>query len=251
MVSFSDIRAEIGTCIGFYTRIPVAETALPQRGFAAAQWAAPIAGAVVALSGWVVWQAAASCGLEAGPAAALALGAVMLVTGSLHEDGLADTADGLGGGRTRERKLEIMRDSRIGTYGAAALAMSMLLRWSALAEIRDGLDVLLALLAAHMMSRALIPAFLAVVPPARADGLSAGVGSVDVNTAAIAGLLGIGALCLLGLGAAVAAAVLLGAIFITFRRLCISQIGGQTGDTLGALQQFGEVAVLMVAAAVA
>ena len=61
----------------------------------------------------------------------------MLATGCLHEDGLSDVADGFGGGKTRERKLEIMRDSRIGAYGACALVLSVLLRWSALADLAD------------------------------------------------------------------------------------------------------------------
>ena len=74
-------------------------------------------------------------GLSPSVAAALALAAAMLATGCLHEDGLSDVADGFGGGKTRERKLEIMRDSRIGAYGAAALVMSVLIRWSALADL--------------------------------------------------------------------------------------------------------------------
>src|SRR6516162_2489519 len=81
-------------------------------------------------------------------AAALALAAGMVVTGCLHEDGLADTADGFGGS-DRERRLEIMRDSRLGTYGACALLISLLLRWSALASIADARAVALALVAAH------------------------------------------------------------------------------------------------------
>src|SRR5690606_40192087 len=110
-------------------------------------------------------------GLPSGPAAALALAAAMLMTGCLHEDGLSDVADGIGGGSTRERKLEIMRDSRIGSYGTAALVISLLLRWSALAALAGPAQVFAAFIAAHCASRALPGALMHVLPPARADGL--------------------------------------------------------------------------------
>ena len=87
------------------------------------------------------------------------------------------------------------------------------------------------------------------MPPARADGLSAGAGTVTQGTALAGGVLGAVALLALGIGAALAAIVLLGLIFAGFRALCLKQIGGQTGDTVGALQQFGEIAVLLVASA--
>ncbi|MBN8881520.1 MAG: adenosylcobinamide-GDP ribazoletransferase, partial [Salana multivorans] len=101
---------------------------------------------------------------------ALALAAGMAATGCLHEDGLSDVADGFGGGKTREHKLEIMRDSRIGTYGTAALGLSLLLRWSALAGLAGPVEVLAALIAAHCASRALLGAFMHLLPRARADG---------------------------------------------------------------------------------
>src|SRR5262249_56590715 len=99
-------------------------------------------------------------------AAALALLATLLITGCLHEDGLADTADGLGGGSDRARKLEIMRDSRLGTYGACALMMSLLLRWAALAAIASPVAVTSSLIAAHASARAALPAIMRFVPPA-------------------------------------------------------------------------------------
>jgi adenosylcobinamide-GDP ribazoletransferase len=189
-------------------------------------------------------------GLAAGPAAALALAATMAATGCLHEDGLSDTADGFGGGKDREKKLEIMRDSRIGTYGACALVFSILLRWSAISDLGGPAAVFCGLIAAHAASRALLPAFMRMLPPARTDGLSAGVGSISADTALSAAALGALALLALGLSGAIAAALCLGIVFFLFRSLCLSQIGGQTGDTTGALQQAGEVAVLLVASAV-
>ena len=189
-------------------------------------------------------------GIDARPAALLALATTTLITGALHEDGLADAADGLGGGRTRERKLDIMRDSRIGSYGACALILSFGLRWSALAAIANPWLVMLALASAHAAARAGVPAFMSLVPPARLDGLSASAGAPPGRSVAVA--FGIGTLCLalaLGPGKALVGLVLLSLAGLILARLAIRQIGGQTGDILGAFEQTGEILILLVAAA--
>jgi adenosylcobinamide-GDP ribazoletransferase len=241
---------DVALCLVFFTRLPLAHVAVREGSFAGAIWAAPIVGGAVALIGGIVFALVVFLGLSTGPAAALALAAMMLATGCLHEDGLSDTADGFGGGRTRKKKLEIMRDSRIGTYGACALALSILVRWSAMSELDSSFAIFWGLIAAHAASRALLPAFMHMLPPARTDGLSAGVGAVSADTAFAAAALGALALLALGLSGAVAAALCLGLVFFLFRALCINQIGGQTGDTAGALQQAGEIAVLLVASVV-
>ncbi|MBL8584359.1 MAG: adenosylcobinamide-GDP ribazoletransferase, partial [Rhizobiaceae bacterium] len=110
-------------------------------------------------------------------------------------------------------------------------------------------DVFAALVAAHMASRALIPTFMASLTPARLDGLSASAGPADTGSALAAAALGAAALLFLGIGAAVAAVIGLAALFFAFRSICRTKIGGQTGDTIGAVQQLGEIAVLVVAAA--
>ena len=161
---------------------------------ARASWALPVAGLLVGLLGAAVYSIAIGLGLTSGPAAMLALATTILVTGALHEDGLADTADGLGGGRTRERKLEIMRDSRIGTYGACALIISLALRWSALAAIAYPWSVAAALPVAHAAARAGVPAFMWLVPPARSDGLSAARRS-GRRPQSVAIAFGLGTLC--------------------------------------------------------
>ncbi|MFC6491284.1 adenosylcobinamide-GDP ribazoletransferase, partial [Nitratireductor sp. GCM10026969] len=184
-------------------------------------------------------------------AAAIALGASMLLTGALHEDGLADLADGFGGGKSRDEKLAIMRDSRIGTYGVLALGITLLVRWTALSALaaHGGGTAVLGLVAAHAASRALMPLFMQRVPPAREDGLSAGTGRIEGQTAFAALLIGLVLLILMGPGVAVLAAVLLALWFWILERLCRHQIGGQTGDVLGTLQQGGEAAVLVTASA--
>jgi adenosylcobinamide-GDP ribazoletransferase len=243
------IAEDIAFCLVFFTRLPLPAFDFRGRTLAQAIWAAPLAGVAVGLAGGLVYVAALVFSVPVPVAAALALATTMLVTGCLHEDGRCDVADGFGGGKTREKKLEIMRDSRIGTYGAAALLMSMLLRWSAIAALANPLYACTALIAAHAASRALLPAFMHILPPARTDGLAAGAGVVSAPMAY--GALAIGAVALLAtsLGGLVAAAILLALVFFGFRALCLRQIGGQTGDTLGALQQLGEIAVLVVACA--
>lgn len=241
---------DIALALSFYTRLPLAAGfVVPGRSLAEAQWAAPLAGLAVALAGGLAWWVASWLGLPAMAAAALALAAIVLVTGALHEDGLADTADGFGGGASRIAKLEIMRDSHVGTYGVLSLILSLILRWSALVAIAPSGQMGWILLASHAASRAVIPAFMAAMPPARSDGLSAGAGTVDVPVRRLALLLGFLALLPLGPWFAVVAAIVLAICFAGLRALANRQIGGHTGDVLGALQQTGEIAILLTAAA--
>ena len=133
--------------------------------------------------------------------AALALGAGALITGALHEDGLSDVADGFGGGQSREHRLDIMRDSRIGAYGALSLCLLTIARASlyvALLGLPPGGTVLL-LASAAAFSRALMVDLMWATRPARLDGLSVMAGRPSRNTTLLALSLG-------GIGAAVAAA---------------------------------------------
>ncbi|MGY8707761.1 adenosylcobinamide-GDP ribazoletransferase [Bradyrhizobium sp. 18BD] len=246
-----DIVADLRMAASFVTILPVASAKPAADGTVArATWALPLAGLLVGLAGAFVYKVASRLGLAPNIAALLALAATALITGALHEDGLADTADGLGGGRTRERKLEIMRDSRIGTYGVCALILSFGLRWSALATIASPWAVTLALCAAHAAARAGVPAFMSLVPAARPDGLSASAGVPPGRSVAIAFALGTLALTLaLGPGKALAGLILLSLAGLLLARLAIRQIGGQTGDILGAFEQTGEILILLVAAA--
>jgi adenosylcobinamide-GDP ribazoletransferase len=235
----------------FLTRLPLHHRQPIARGeLSNALWTAPIVGAAIGLSGAGVYALAHGLHIPPLPAAALAVATTLAITGGLHEDGLADVADGFGGGATRDRKLEIMRDSRIGTYGVCALILSFMLRVSALASLGDPALAAAVLVAAHAAGRAPIAAFMRLVPAARPDGLSADAG-VPAQASALAALaLGlIPLLVALGVASSIVAVVLLAATFGVMAWLCIRQIGGQTGDVLGALEQIGEIAVLLVAAA--
>lgn len=243
------LAAGFAVAAAFLTVIPLARdpTARPLAG---SIWAFPLVGAGIGGVAAVAFVVAQLAGLGDLPAALLAVLAGLLLTGALHEDGLADAADGLFGGDDRERRLTIMRDSRHGTFAVLALVLSVGLRAAALAEIGEVVRAGLALVAAHAASRALLAPALFGLPPARADGLGANAGrpSAAATAAALAIAFAIAAAALgplhaaVGCGFAAAAVVAAGA----FAR---RRIGGQTGDVLGALQQVGEIAMLLAAAA--
>jgi adenosylcobinamide-GDP ribazoletransferase len=245
--------------VRFYSRLPV--PALPGEAdphaapdFRLMLRALPFAAAIIALPAMAVAALASALSLPPMLVAALTLAVLTLSTGAFHEDGLADSFDGLFGGHEKERRLEIMKDSRIGTFGGAALMLAYLLRFSCLvALIEEGnLAILLAvLMAAAIWSRVLGIHVLASDAPARAYGALATVGMPTMVTARIA--LGLGAgLCLIAallggaplgglmIGLALAALAALG-MAATARRL----IGGPTGDIAGAVQQLAEIAVYL------
>jgi adenosylcobinamide-GDP ribazoletransferase len=175
---------------------------------------------------------------------------MLIVTGGLHEDGLADTADGFGGGRSREHKLAIIRDPRIGTFGVCALVATLILQWSALVSIAEPRQVAMALVAAQVAARATLRAFMRFVPVARADGLSAHIGRPPSWSVAAATAIASGALVIfLGLTGAVVGLLLLSCAGLFTGWLSVKQIGGQTGDVLGALEQGGVVVIQLTAAA--
>ncbi len=242
---------DLRVAVAFYTRLPVG-LAAPVDGaaIARASWASPLVGGLIGALGALAYWIAIRLNLPPMVAATLAVGATLLLTGGLHEDGLADTADGFGGGATRQQALDIMRDSRIGTYGALALGLSLWLRISALADLPNPGLVACALIAAHAAARAGLPGFMGLVAPARAEGLAASAGAPTPARAGVAVLIGVVLLGLtLGLRTGLIALVLLCGGAAVMAWLCRRRIGGQTGDVLGALEQTGECLVLLVTAA--
>jgi adenosylcobinamide-GDP ribazoletransferase len=239
--------------VSLATRLPVAPRAPLGNGeVARASWTLPVAGLLIGIAGSAAYWLATRLHVPPEPAAMLALAATVLLTGAIHEDGLADAADALGG-KTTEQRLQIMRDSRIGAFGVCAVVMSFLLRWSALqeiAEVTDWRSVATALIVAHAASRAILPAFMYLVPPARSDGLSAGAGRPPGQGVAIALALGIACLLLaFGPKVAVIALLMLALAALVLARLAVKELGGQTGDVLGALEQIGEATLLLIASA--
>ncbi len=173
---------DLSASLAFLTRFPtgwLGATSGERPDFRRASRMFPVVGAIVGLVGGIVLVAASYLGVPPLVAAALAIAATMLSTGGLHEDGLADTFDGFGGGATHERKLEIMRDSRIGSHGAAALVFSILIRTAALWSIAigDPWRAALALIAAEAVSRTAMMRMWHDLPAARADGLAHDTGT--------------------------------------------------------------------------
>jgi adenosylcobinamide-GDP ribazoletransferase len=232
----------------FLTRIPVGGAPYSEEDW---RWAGgwfPFVGLCLGLLLAGVWKASSLFG--AWPTAALVLGAGMLATGGLHEDGLADTADALGGGTSRERILEILKDSRVGTFGAAALAISFLLRAGCWVELSE--RAASAMVLSHCLSRAPPVWLMAVLPYVSGTGAKSrqvarsGWAQVALATSWPLALLalGVGMGWIRVAGAAVlvgASAVLAAACAARFR----ARVGGITGDFLGATQQVVECAICL------
>jgi adenosylcobinamide-GDP ribazoletransferase len=237
--------AEFAAAMALLTRLPVPKLSQPVAHGGDSVWAYPLVGALVgALGGGAYWLAA---WLSLPPALG-ALGALVVMvvaTGALHEDGLADFADGLAG-KTPERRLAIMRDHQIGTYGVIALLLSLAIRAAAIALIAAPAAVLAALVATDAAGRLAAVLLMAALPPARGDGLSASVGQPGAGLALVAALLTFAIAWLaLSFGAAVllvmAAAVSAAGIGLLAR----NRLGGQTGDVLGAACQICQCLALM------
>ncbi len=252
------VAADVLVCLRFYTRLPIPalpfEPPIGREPFSVVLRLAPLAGLVVGLVSAAVLCGAAALKLPSLVVVGLSLLATVLVTGGLHEDGLADCADGFGGGSTPARKLEIMRDSRLGSYGALAIGFSLLLRAGALSGLLDRVGVqgaCAAAIGAAAASRGfgLLP--LAALGPARRDGVSHAAGRMPrwafLTSCAWASVIATSMPVMAGMGlrAAVLAILLSAASAAGTTLLAQRQIGGQTGDVAGAAQQVGEIAFLL------
>lgn len=229
---------DVLAALALLTRLPL--RADFSRG-AAAAWAWPLAGLIVGLiASCAVW-------INASPAVTglLILAAQIVITGALHEDGLADTADGLWGGFDKARRLDIMKDSAIGTYGVLALLITTGLRWALITQLLSSDLPAVWIIAPAMLSRAPMAVLAATLPNARGSGLSQSVGAPPQNAAWLAvGIAILGAWITLGfipLGAILAVSLTAIAVAAIAKR----KIGGQTGDILGACQQLCEIAALL------
>lgn len=241
----------------FLTRLPVRiRGEITEADLTRSLAAYPLVGMIVNLLGGLVFAGAMYLELSPLVAASLALVTIAATTGGFHQDALCDVADGFGGGKTRDEKLAIMRDSRIGSFAATALILVTLVKVAALDQIgyRTGAGGgLLALMAAGALSRGVAVALLGALPHARPEGLSAQAGRPPVPilvTAMLSAAVGALASLVLPLALlAIAAAVVAG---LAVGWLARRQIGGITGDVLGTAVEIAEVLVLLtICAAVA
>ncbi|MBL0374870.1 adenosylcobinamide-GDP ribazoletransferase [Rhizobium sp. KVB221] len=253
-MKFGDYIDDIARSTGFLSRLPVPDRFFSgyDGGMGRAVGAFPIAGLLITIPSAAIFVVLRMASTEPLLAAMIALAVQTLLTGALHEDGLSDTADGVGGGQTRERALEIMRDSRIGSYGASALVISYGIRAAALASIAALLNPIqagLCLVAVAALSRTAMVWHWSALPPARRDGVaaSAGLPEADAVKAAsvFACVIAVVALWpaagLVPMFAAFAASIAASWAMTTYIR---SRLGGHTGDTIGATQQCAEMAAL-------
>ncbi|KUF10361.1 adenosylcobinamide-GDP ribazoletransferase [Pseudoponticoccus marisrubri] len=230
-------RDEARVAVMLLTRLPAGQLRGTVPGLDAARWAFPLVGALLGGLVWVVFAGTLALGGAPALAALLALGALALLTGALHFDGLADCADGLGGGRDRAHALEIMRDSRIGSYGVLALGLVAGL-WAVAVSGLGPAAGAGAFVAMASVSRAGMVALLETLPPARPDGLGRMAGGPRPAAQVVAGLSVLAALWPLGPWPVLAMLVTVALVGWRAR----ARIGGQTGDVLGAAQLTSETA---------
>lgn len=211
----------------------------------------PLVGCVVAAVAAAVYALAALV-LPAPVAAVLSTAASIYVTGAFHEDGFADTCDGLGGGMTRERVLEIMKDSRVGAYGAIGIVCMLGVKCSALAMLPPT-GAIAALFVAHPLSRLAATSLIWRMDYARAEGkakpMAQQMTGLEFAIAVLTALVPAAVLIASGLlGAALLCACVLAAALAAFwlARKFKARLQGYTGDCLGAVQQLAEVAVYLV-----
>ncbi|MBI5780803.1 MAG: adenosylcobinamide-GDP ribazoletransferase [Rhodocyclales bacterium] len=202
-----------------------------------------LCGAVLLLGRWL-WPTEV--------AAVLAVATAVALTGALHEDGLSDTVDGFGAGWDRMHILAIMKDVRLGNYGATALVLALAARialTAALASRFEGGALLAAIVAAHAVSRGAVLLPMLALPYARAEDATSRakpvVQSLDGTARLTAALGALAPLALLPPPVALAGLAAAGAIGAAWTRLCARRLGGYTGDVLGAVQQTGEIAFLL------
>jgi adenosylcobinamide-GDP ribazoletransferase len=264
MWTLSDLLAILGAlspanvvkAMRFWTRVPIPVQRFEIDPFAPPDMAilapaSPIAGALVGLAGCAVLALAVSIDLGAVASATLCVATMAILTGAMHEDALGDVADGFGGGGTRERKLEIMKDPRLGSYGATALVLALVFRIAVLAALIDAgglVGAVLSLIGAATMARIVGLWPLVALSPARSDGTGAAAGRLQrdvwLRGALVAVVIAGGCALLVAGLAGMIAPLLAYAAGFGLTRLAERQIGGQTGDVCGAATLLAELAFL-------
>ena len=245
----SDMRwlhvGDIAIALSLLSRWPLRISEAAYGRSAQAVWAYPVAGVLIALPAAGLAQLCLGLGLSTGVAALLALACLTVSTGAMHEDGLADSADGLWGGHDTARRLEIMKDSRIGAYGVLALIFGLGLRWLALSELFESGAVLAPILVAAALSRVAPTVLMLRLPQARTTGLSHSVGTPQARHVGLAAILG-ALLAIIALQSFPLLVFIATALATTCCVLIAKyKVQGQTGDILGASQQVAEITILL------
>lgn len=229
--------------------VPVDHSTAGERG-AAAVWAYPIVGGALGLIAGLLATFIGVFGFSSGVVAVIAIALLAIMSGVMHEDGLSDATDGLIGATTAEKALTIMKDSRIGSFGALALVLVVLGKWTSLGDIGQSQNIIVPLVVAGALSRVPMIAAMVYMDHARDDGLSAGVGRPTTKSLGVAAAIAVGtAFVLTGFFSTIFFVFCVAVAALPVYAIAQRKIGGQTGDILGASQQCAEFACLAAIAA--
>jgi adenosylcobinamide-GDP ribazoletransferase len=245
------LKADFIMALRFFSRLPTGGSPHETPDLNRIAMALPLASVAIGIGPALLLIGAAVLGLPAYFAATLGVGAVVMTGGAMAEDALADSADGLCGGSTRERRLEIMKDSRHGTYGVAALCLFIVLRVVGLGSVAavNPLAAAAIWLAAAIVGRSGALWLAVALAPARADGAAATAGRLQKRSFAVGAVLALILLFVLGgpatsLLALALALLLVVGVIAGWTALSARLVGGQTGDLIGALGALLEISVL-------
>ncbi len=236
---------EIHLALLFFTRLPVGNIEAPVPSLAQSSWCWSLVGGVTGLLAALVYSALSYLGVPLILAAFVTTFSLVAVTGAIHEDGLADTADSFGTSNP-DKKLEIMSDSRVGSFGAIALFFSIGIRVSALALIENTALAAISLIAIAMASRSCLPFLVWALPPVKSSGMGQSATGISFSNVIICSVSGIILFPLLPYAALLIAAILVitGLSFYYLKY----KFRGYTGDHLGAVQQVIEIACWIILA---
>ncbi|MCY4186159.1 MAG: adenosylcobinamide-GDP ribazoletransferase [Rhodobacteraceae bacterium] len=238
------IASDLAISLGLFTRIPV-KSRVEHAILGTTVWSWPIIGGMVGLVVGITAEVINS--LEAPPelAALIVTTLLIFITGGFHEDGLADSFDGLWGGNTPEKRLEIMKDSRVGTFGVLSLIISIMFRWVLLTFLFESGFLVGPIIVVCVVSRSVLVPFMMILPSARKTGLSSSVGKIPHWSAVICLIISLLPIFLF-LGPSGLIPVFFGLLIILpVYFLAKKLLQGQTGDVLGMLQQLVEIGILM------
>ncbi|WP_082092524.1 adenosylcobinamide-GDP ribazoletransferase [Devosia epidermidihirudinis] len=245
------LKEDFIMALRFFSRLPTGSSPHQKPDLGRIAMALPLASVAIGIGPALLFLGATLIGLPPYFAAALGVAAMVIASGGMAEDALADSMDGLFGGYTRERRLDIMKDSRHGTYGVAAMSLFLLLRVTALGAVATTSPLAAAAiwLAATIVGRSGALWLAVALPAARSDGASAAVGRLPRLSFIIGAVFAAVLLFLLGGPASgilslVVALLLSVGVIAGWASICQRLVGGQTGDLIGALGALIEIAVL-------
>ena len=233
---------ELRVALMFLTRLPAGTLDAPVPTLSECKWAYPLVGVPIGFIAWFAHVVLLGVGAPESIAAVMVLGTLAMLTGALHFDGLADFADGIGGGRDTQHCLEIMRDSRIGSYGVLALVVACALWISAVTDLGTQAN-LWVFVSISVTSRFAMVSLLQTLPAARSEGLGSAAGAGQSSAFVFGAILSLILMLAMGFAGIIALIVMATVTFFVGWR-ALKRIGGQTGDVLGAAQLLTEVAGL-------